>query len=540
VKRNGELDPLRKTLIIIDEAHKLYGGGDLSTIERPDMPAFHKALMNSYAVSGKDSVRVMFMTATPITESPLELVKLVNLCRTPEQQLPTEFEVFADTYLDEKGDFTVIGKKLFLDGIAGHISYLNREGDVRQFSRPILREVQVPLVDTKTAKDIADFDVVGASLLDEQAESLRVVADEAKHRFDTALEGFTTGNAKKVERVCAEYTREEDRDACYKIAKKNTNRMIKTAKTNAAEWKDQMTDLAKQWRDAKKVRTDRFKFVRETRKNNAAEFNAYKQSAYYKLKECEREWKDMPDFDEFLETIPAFTRARDLEATVKDELANVEGRLSADIASQQSRIRSYTHLLKTDLSALEAQVVRRSINDAKTKMEKTKRRNTKWMKRMTKRADASIDRLSKFQKKVKKDIRQTIKDQLREAKEFAKEEEKERKAEETADDQLTETFRDNLAEAQNNVRTEMAERVSKNAAKLAADETKQEKARLAEEKKVANATRKQQVAFEKEQAAKRKEDMKQEKARLAEEKKAANATRKEQKENAPKNKTAKK
>jgi hypothetical protein len=540
VKRNGELDPLRKTLIIIDEAHKLYGGGDLSTIERPDMPAFHRALMNSYAISGKDSVRVMFMTATPITESPLELVKLVNLCRTPEQQLPTEFEVFADTYLDDTGDFTVIGKKLFLDGIAGHISYLNREGDVRQFSRPILREVQVSLVDTKTAKDIADFDVVGASLLDKQAEDLRVAADEAKTRFDTALEGFTTGNAKKVERVCGEYTREDDRDACYKIAKKYTNRMMKTAKTRAAEWKEQMTDLAKQWRESKKVRTDRFKFVRETRKDNAAEFNEYKKSTYYKLKACEKEWKDAPDFDEFLETMPAFTRARDLEATVKDELTNVESRLSADIASQQSRIRSYTHLLKTDLSALEAQVVRRSINDAKTKMEKTKRRNTKWMKRMTKRADASIDRLSKFQKKVKKDIRQTIKEQLREAKEFAKEEEKERKAEETADDQLTETFRESLAEAQNRVRAEMAERVSKNAAKLAADETKQEKARLAEEKKVANATRKQQVAFEKEQAAKRKEDMKQENARLAEEKKAANATRKEQKENAPKNKTAKK
>jgi hypothetical protein len=32
VKRNGSSDPLRKTLIIIDEAHKLFGGGQLGGI----------------------------------------------------------------------------------------------------------------------------------------------------------------------------------------------------------------------------------------------------------------------------------------------------------------------------------------------------------------------------------------------------------------------------------------------------------------------------------------------------------------------------
>ena len=37
VKINGKEDPLRRTLLIIDEAHKLYGGGDLSSIETPDM-----------------------------------------------------------------------------------------------------------------------------------------------------------------------------------------------------------------------------------------------------------------------------------------------------------------------------------------------------------------------------------------------------------------------------------------------------------------------------------------------------------------------
>jgi hypothetical protein len=530
VKRNGDQDPLRKTLLIIDEAHKLYGGGDLSSIERPDMPAFHRALMNSYAVSGKDSVRVLFMTATPITENPLELVKLVNLCRPAEQQIPTEFEEFADRFLDDKGDFTDVGGKMFLDDIAGHISYLNREGDVRQFARPILREVAVPLVDKKTAKDIEDFDVIGASLLDKHAEELRVVADEAKTKYDTALEGFKKGNAVKVEKVCMDYP-EEQRDACYKLAKLYTNRMIKTAKERTNEWKEQMTNFAKDLRDAKKVKSDKFKFVRQTRKDNPLEFKEYQRSTYYKLKECEKEWKDAPNFDKFLETQPVFSRAKDLENTVKEELVNVELQLKSDVSSQQKRIRSYNHLLKTDLSPLETRVVRSSIADAKTRLDKTKKRNVKWLNRMTKRANSSIDYLKKFQKNTKKEIRKVIKEQTREDKAFAREEAKERKLDETADADLTDTFKESLKEAQDAVRAEMTAKsdkfYDKAAKKAAAQEKKQnaatrklEKALEKEEKQKAQATRKQRVALDKQQKAQDKEKEKARKLREKEEEKS--------------------
>jgi len=95
VKINGEIDPLRKTLLIIDEAHKLYGGGDLSTIERPDMNALQQALMNSYEISGADSVKLLLMTATPITQNPLELIQLINLCKPIEEQMPTDFGEFS-------------------------------------------------------------------------------------------------------------------------------------------------------------------------------------------------------------------------------------------------------------------------------------------------------------------------------------------------------------------------------------------------------------------------------------------------------------
>ena len=140
---NGSQDPLKRTLLIIDEAHKLYGGSDLSAIERPNMPKLHSAIMNSYARSGDESVKVLLMTATPITNDAMELLKLLNLCR--EQQLPTTYEKFSEIYLNEFGKFTKRGMRSYLDDIAGTISYLSREKDARQFAQANIVQVMTPL-----------------------------------------------------------------------------------------------------------------------------------------------------------------------------------------------------------------------------------------------------------------------------------------------------------------------------------------------------------------------------------------------------------
>ena len=460
VKRNGEADPLRKTLIIIDEAHKLYGGGDLSSIERPDMPAFHKALMNSYAVSGADSVRVMFMTATPITEDPLELMKLVNLCKPADQQIATEFELFADRYLDDAGDFTEIGRKLFLDDIAGHISYLNREGDMRQFARPILREVLVPIVDDKIKSEIVDFDVVGSTELDERVAKLNAAADDAKSKYDAAMRGYTKGNLATIENVCDEYP-SGVKASCKKLAKKYANQILKTAKERGVEWKAKMDALAKDLKGLKTSKSDRLKSVRTTRKDRPEEYEEYQKSGYYKLKECEKQWKTAKQFDEYVESQPAFYRAKELEDTIKSELVTVEDRLKAEIAAETARIRSYQQLLKTDLEPIESQVVKRSIQAAKRRLETTKKRNAKWMKRVTKRADASVKRLTEYQKNAKKQIRQSIKEYARDEKKLAKEEEKAKKLEVDAEEDLSEDFISSVNDAKMTIRQELAQKVDK-------------------------------------------------------------------------------
>ncbi|MEI8101578.1 MAG: DEAD/DEAH box helicase family protein, partial [Bacteroidota bacterium] len=186
VKINGPADPLRKTLLVIDEAHKLYGGGDLSSLERPDMKALHAALMNSYAVSGPDSVRLLLMTATPITENPMELIKLMNLCKLPDQQMPTDFPLFSQEFLDEEGGFTAEGRRKYLDAIAGHISYLNREKDARQFSQPRIQSIRSPLI--KDVQDAMDLDKRFArSILNKEVDELKVQIKAENDKIDADL-----------------------------------------------------------------------------------------------------------------------------------------------------------------------------------------------------------------------------------------------------------------------------------------------------------------------------------------------------------------
>lgn len=73
-----DLDPLRKTLVIIDEAHKLFTG-DLDRPELPNVPAIHRALQHSYRHSDTQRCRVLFLTATPTTDSMLPLISMLNM-----------------------------------------------------------------------------------------------------------------------------------------------------------------------------------------------------------------------------------------------------------------------------------------------------------------------------------------------------------------------------------------------------------------------------------------------------------------------------
>jgi hypothetical protein len=83
------------------------------------------------------------MSATPYTSDPMDLIKIINLMQ--ETDMPEDFAEFKEEFLNQDAKFTQNGAKSYLDNIAGYISYLNREKDVRQFAYPVYYNITVPM-----------------------------------------------------------------------------------------------------------------------------------------------------------------------------------------------------------------------------------------------------------------------------------------------------------------------------------------------------------------------------------------------------------
>lgn len=132
-RREKVKDPLRKTLIIIDEAHNLYNTTDF-TDEYDDrvlhrqrgIDAVEKAIYRSYQQSGSKSCRLLLLTATPMTKSPTDLFRLVNLMiPVPERRLSLDLS----RYVDAKGKISKKGMLKYSRKSLGLVSYFNGDRD---------------------------------------------------------------------------------------------------------------------------------------------------------------------------------------------------------------------------------------------------------------------------------------------------------------------------------------------------------------------------------------------------------------------------
>jgi hypothetical protein len=211
VKRNGKTDPLRNTLIIIDEAHKLLSS-DLKPQEKPDFNVLKNSLLHSYDVSNDKSAKVLLMTATPYTDDPMEVIKLLNLLRESKDQLPEEFKDFKNKYLDESGKFD---RSLpFLNKISGYVSYLNRSSDLRQFAQPIVEDIKVTMSETDIYDREEDLD-----RLERRVDYTKSSIDEYKMQQRDVKEYFKTMKREMVEECNNTIKDDKYRKEC--IAKAN-------------------------------------------------------------------------------------------------------------------------------------------------------------------------------------------------------------------------------------------------------------------------------------------------------------------------------
>ena len=139
---NGSEDPFRKTLIIIDEIHKIYSSS-LSVLEKPNPEVLQNMIQNSYKISGKDSLKLLLMTATPITDDHMSLVKILNLLLENIERFPEDFENFKTMFCNENGLFTENGSNEFINRITGLVSYIDRTNDRSQFAYPVISDILI-------------------------------------------------------------------------------------------------------------------------------------------------------------------------------------------------------------------------------------------------------------------------------------------------------------------------------------------------------------------------------------------------------------
>jgi hypothetical protein len=431
VDMNGSIDPLRKTLLIIDEAHKLYGGGDLSTNERPDMKALHESLMNSYAISGNSSVKVLLMTATPITEHPMELIKLVNLCKPLDQQVPEKFAMFSNKFLDEEGRFTVKGKREFLDIVSGHISYLNREKDARQFAQPQIEYIQVPMIDD--VQDIKDMDKrLTRSIINKDIIELKEEIENENANIDEDFKDLESSRFYELRDICEEFEGIMKK-GCLKIANDNIRNLIKEAKENVQDIKDKIKKIRGELKEKNEYRKNVLSDMKKLYEDDPERLSKFQQSVYYVLKySCAKLVKKSRNITAMINSHPEVQNIQ-MQLDIYDErMGNFDRELKIMLEKHKIRIKEMRTMLRSgNLRRLETFVVRDTITDTqkkyKTDRKTRKKEITTENREIRKVRNKLSQKLSKQKTAIKNDIRDDIKYRKTEKKEHKKEKIKLRK-----------------------------------------------------------------------------------------------------------------
>jgi len=544
VKENGEVDPLRKTLLIIDEAHKLYGGGDLSSLERPDMVALHNSLMNSYAISGEDSVRLLLMTATPITESPMELIKLMNLCKPMDQQMPHTFDAFSAQYLNEEGHFTQKGENEYLDNIAGHISYLNREKDARQFSQPIVKRVLVPIATEAQLENMAEYDkFIFKSSASENVLKLKEQVEKTNEQLKGELSEMGKERFNYLKSICDEYEEEVPMKLCKKIINKNIKELTSEIKEYIKSIKSQMDVIKTEIKKVSSEKTEGLEKIKRNIEKNPEDFEKYKGSTYFSLRTlCGKRTRTNKQFLDQLQNHPDVVRYNAEIQEHEDHIQMLKNRLNLDTKAYKAQIKQLKKSLKTPgISDLEKSMIDLTIKDHQANFRTTRKLNAKQLKTDLEQDTKAIKDITIAKKGIYKSVRKTMKNRLKEEKKdlaLVKKEEKRlrktmRKESDVKDDIANEEVKKIVGKYEKNIEEELEEAAedaeeemkAKAQAKKAKEEEKQKKQEASEKVKKEKQEASEKAKKEKQEAAEKAKKDKQEALEKAKKAKQAEVER---------------
>jgi len=517
VKINGMADPLRKTLIIIDEAHKLYGGDDLSGIERPDMNALHSALMKSYEISGDNSVRLMLMTATPITTKPMELVQLINLCKPLSEQMPATFDEFSNEYLDVQGEFTETGRYKYLDDIAGYVSYLNREKDARQFAQPIVTQVSVPMV--KNEELIEKFDKkFMREQMSEETKGLQMKLVEKAKEIEGEMSDLDRNKFGFLKKEVCETFDNVPKKQCDKVVNANIRGMVAELKHLTAGIRAEMKEMKGLIKAKKGLKRETLGNIKENIEKYADEYEEYKESVLYNIKkDCAV--KQDSGTSALKENVKLHPAVVEIDKKLEEYTTQIEAMsqgLKIRMEAHKQKVAELRKMLKnTQYNDLERSVIRMTLKDHQNEHNKTmkilKKENTqrenllqKNIQHLTKDREK---RFKKIQKTIKKKIgenKQKIKEQARADKQLRKELRKQADYKEEITNKqigdLVETYREKMVEELHNLDESMLEKErAKEAEKQRKADEREQKRMEREQKQLARAHEREQKAVEREE-----------------------------------------
>jgi DNA repair exonuclease SbcCD ATPase subunit len=383
------------------------------------MAALHKALMHSYSVSGNDSVRLLLMTATPITESPMELVKIMNLCKPADQQLPDDFITFSDRYLNETGKFTSQGRSAFLDKIAGHISYLNREKDARQFAQVYIQYIRVPLI--KDVQDAMNMDrKFIRSVHGEEINTLKSKIRAEIDKIDDDLKTVTTKQFVSLKEVCEQFDGRDNKN-CIKIANAQIKELVKEAKEYTAQIKSDIKTIREEMKNKNLFKKEALSKMSEYVSENPEEMAEFKKSIYYMLKyKCGKRVRPDSKFKELSSIHPDIVAVNQELDAYDSRIGQLEQGLKSKVDAHNARIKRIKSMMRrSDTNDLERSVLKMTLADIRKTYKVTSKTGSKEAKEEIKDLSKTRKNIMRQKKKALSNLKKSMKKQLRAEKKTA-------------------------------------------------------------------------------------------------------------------------
>jgi hypothetical protein len=344
------------------------------------------------------------------------------LCRPIEKQIPATFEQFAGQYLTEEGRFTPAGQDQFLDEIAGHVSYLNREKDARQFSQPRVKRVMVPILSDAQMNDVDDFDkFVARSQADSEVLVIQANLEKITKTIEDELKDISKENFQSFFELCKKYDNIPGKK-CQLIIRKNVAALVREVKSYTKNLRDQLKDVRIEVAKIKKGKQAKLEVIARKIRENPTLFAQYKASTYAAIRvKCSSKTLKGTKFLDAVEALPEVVGLNNEIQANKEAIAMMEKQLALELAAYKQKVKQLKALLKKpDIAPVEKTAIEYSIRDLEAGFRTTKKNRTAEVQEEIKYKTSRINASERDKKEFFKRVRKTLKNREK----LAKKEEK--------------------------------------------------------------------------------------------------------------------